>query len=247
MSIRKRGDRWLVTVELGRDQTGRRRRHCSTHATEDAAKKAEAVARAKVATDSWVDESRVTVDAYLARWLESRERDLTWATHDTYRRRIEGPIHDRLGALQLRRVRPASIVALESHLFASGLSATTVRKYRTMLHGAFGAAVAWGLITKNPVHGLAPIHEDTPEVRWLSATEQAVLLDAARSGYKGRTSRLYLPVLLGLATGARRLDGPHNPRPLLARHPPPSDRGGGAHRRAAPRHARGGARGVLAS
>ena len=37
MSIRKRADRWLVTVELGRDKSGRRRRHCSTHATESAA------------------------------------------------------------------------------------------------------------------------------------------------------------------------------------------------------------------
>ena len=34
MSVRKRGKSWLVTVELGRDEYGRRRRHCSTHATE---------------------------------------------------------------------------------------------------------------------------------------------------------------------------------------------------------------------
>ena len=33
MSIRRRGDKWLVTVELGRDGTGKRRRHCSTCAS----------------------------------------------------------------------------------------------------------------------------------------------------------------------------------------------------------------------
>lgn len=204
MSIRKRGEKWLVTVELGRDVTGRRRRHCSTHATEDAAKKAESIARAKVATDSWVSETEMTVDAYLERWLKHRKRDLTYATHLTYKQRIAGRVRDQLGLVKLKRIRPTHIADLEAKLYDAGLSATTVRKYRMMLHAAFGTAVTWGLIAKNPVHGLSPIREDTPEVRWFSASEQAALLDTAWSGYKGRTNRLYLPCLLALATGMRR-------------------------------------------
>lgn len=204
MSIRKRNDRWLVTVELGRDKSGRRRRHCSTHATEAAAKKAEAIARAKVAKDEWIDETQITVDAYLERWLAHRKRDLTWATWDTYRQRTEGRIHRELGALPLRKVRAVHVVDFESKLYDAGLSATTVRKYRMMLHGAFATAVKWGLIAANPAHGLDPIREDTDEVRWLAASEQAALIDTAWSGYKGRRSRLYVPVLVALATGMRR-------------------------------------------
>lgn len=204
MSIRKRGDKYLVTVELGRDATGRRRRHCSTHVTEAAAKRAEAIAKAKVATDDWVDETTMTVAAYLPRWLESRRRDLEWATHDTYRRRIEGHISERLGAHKLRDLRPMHLLEFESYLYEQGLSATTVRKYRTMLAAAFRAAVTWGLLAKSPAEGLPPIREDTPEVRWLTATEQAALLEAARTDGKGKRSRMYLPVLLALGTGMRR-------------------------------------------
>ncbi len=204
MSIRKRGDKYLVTVELGRDATGRRRRHCSTHDTEDDAKRAEAVARAKVATDEWVDETTMTVAAYLPRWLEQRRHSLEWATHDTYRQRIEGPIADRLGRHKLKKLQPLHIIDFETYLYGEGLSATTVRKYRVMLKQAFGAAVAMGLLAKNPADGLEPIREDTPEVRWLTASEQAALLETARVDALGKPSRMYLPVLLALGTGMRR-------------------------------------------
>ena len=203
MSTRKRGDKWLVTVELGRDRAGRRLRHCSTHGTEDAAKKAEAIAKAKVATETWISETSLTVDAYLVRWLAHRKHDLAWATYATYKGRIEGKIRERLGGMKLRKLRPLHIVDFEAYLYECGLSATTVRKYRMVLHGALRNAVEWGLIAKNPAHGLDPIAEDTGEVRWLAASEQAALLDLARSGFKGRRSRLYPLILLGLATGAR--------------------------------------------
>jgi len=67
MSIRRRGESWLVTVELGRDSTGCRRRHCSTHATEAAAKKAEAIARA-TAGSAWTDSDLVFCDPTGETW-----------------------------------------------------------------------------------------------------------------------------------------------------------------------------------
>ena len=41
MSIRKRGEKWLVTAESGVDEFGVRRRVCRTVATEDEAKRLE--------------------------------------------------------------------------------------------------------------------------------------------------------------------------------------------------------------
>lgn len=204
MGIRKRGDKWLVTVETGRDATGKRRRHCSTHATEDEAKKAEVIARAKVAQDEWVDESEVSLDAFLERWLEHRKRDLTYASYLTYERRVNGLVHKHLGELKLRKLRATHIVAFEAKLYEAGRSASTVRKYRMMLHGALRTAVKWGLIANNPAHGLDPIRCELPEVRWLNATEQAKLLNKARCDHKGQPNRLYLPILLALATGVRK-------------------------------------------
>lgn len=203
MSVRKRGERYLATVGLGRDRMGVYRRTCRTFDTETEALDYERRVQAQLVLGQWKDTAKITVSAYLDRWIEYMQSRVVPATHHRYSGQVD-QVKKALGRHHLGKLTPLHITRFESGLFARGLSATTVRKYRMLLHGALRMAVQWELISRNPCDNLDSIAEDTPEVRWLEASEQAALIAAAEKGRGGRPTRLYVPILLDLATGMRR-------------------------------------------
>lgn len=203
MGVRLRGTRYLLTVELGRDASGRRRRHCASFATETEAIAAEKVVLAKRALGQWQDPTKITVSAYLDRWLEYMEPRVAPATFVRYSGQVK-EIKKSLGRHRLGKLSALHITVFEAGLYRRGLSDSTVRKYRMIEQGALRMAAQWDLIAKSPVDKLDSITEHNPEVRWLTASEQIALLTAAKSGFKGRESRLYVLILLALATGMRR-------------------------------------------
>jgi integrase len=227
MSVRKRGKSWLVTVELGRDEYGRRRRHCSTHATEREAKAAEAVAMGEVAKGEWFNESDISTGDFLDGWLEYIRPHVEASTHEMWSGFARCHIKPALGRVPLAKLRKVQIDAYESRLLKSGrrplerrktrpgetrepivqerpgLSPTTVRKHRMMLHNAFEYAVSRELLRRNPVDGMAPLAEEHHEVRWLELSEQQRLLAAAR-GNASEPPLIYLLCVAALATGMRK-------------------------------------------
>jgi len=206
MAIRRRGRKFLVTVELGRDERGVRRRKCVTCASEREAKRIEAELRAEVARGDYRAPSEITVAEFLRRWLDHVAARVTPPTLERYRGQVERHVVPALGQLRLADLTPLHLSRFYAGLRESGrlrgpgggLSPTTVRKYQMLLHGALADAVAWRLIPRNPAEGLGSDRETRREVRWLTAEEQLRLLRAA----EGR--RIYLPVLLALSTGMRR-------------------------------------------
>lgn len=223
MSIRRRGDKWLVTVELGRDETGRRLRHCSTHDTEGEAKSAEAIARGDVARGAWFDETDLLTGVFLTGWLEQRQPHIEASTYDMWSDFIRVHMAPAFGRVPLAKLRQAHLDRYETQLLKSGrrplnrrkvkagekkpepilgerrgLSKTTVKKHRTMLRYAFDYAVTTELIRRNPTRGMGKLADEEHEVRWLELDEQDRLLKAAAG------KSLQLPILAALGTGMRR-------------------------------------------
>ena len=202
MSVRKRGERYLATVGLGRDKRGVYRRTCRTFDSEAEAREYERRVKAQLVLGQWQDADRMTVAEFLEQWAPYHARSVAPATWASERPRLER-WKRAIGRHRLGRLRPMHITAFESTLYAERLSDSTIRKYRMLLQGALSAAVQWDLLDKNPCKALKPLPENNPEVRWLSASEQLALVSQARSGFKGRRSRLYELILLALATGMR--------------------------------------------
>ncbi len=203
MSVRKRGKRWLATVGLGRDKRGVPRRSCRTFDTEEEALDYVRRVKAQLVLGQWDDPSTITVSAYLTRWIEYKAPKVAPATAHRYSGQI-AEWRAAIGRHRLTKLSPLHITHFESTLYRRGLSDSTIRKYRMVLQGALSDAVRWGLLAVNPCKRLDSLPENNPEIRWLSASEQLALLAAARSGFKGRESRLYVLILLALATGMRR-------------------------------------------
>jgi integrase len=79
-----------------------------------------------------------------------------------------------------------------------GLAPQTVRHMHNLLHEACRSAVMMNLLAVNPADAVTPPRVRREEVKILDKAQTLALLQAARG------TRLYLPILLAIATGARR-------------------------------------------
>jgi len=202
MSVEKRGDKWVAVVELGRGPDGRRQRRSITCDTQRAALKAEAIARGKAAQGKLSKDSAQTVAHFLDDWLAIREHEVAPATYAADYSRCQR-FKRAYGSTRLCDLTGHQVRRFEGTLYKRGLSDSTVRKYRMCIQGALTDALQGGIIDVNPAQRLGPLPENNPEVRWLTAAEQVALLGYARSGFKGRRSRLYELVVMAIGTGMR--------------------------------------------
>ncbi len=77
----------------------------------------------------------------------------------------------------------------------------TVNRQKAALSSFYKHAIAAGIVTRNPVLGIAARSENNKRTRWLTEDERGALLKAARGS---AWDKLYLLVLAALMTGARR-------------------------------------------
>jgi integrase len=142
-----------------------------------------------------------TVASWLARWRESSlaasDREATTkALYSTLsRKHLEA---EPFGATRLDKLKPTHIEALVVALRAKELSDSTVRQVYTVLRQALDVAVRDGLIASNPAAKVKRPGIGRKEARYLSASDVARVLDAAKG------LRYYLAVVVMAATGLRR-------------------------------------------
>jgi len=201
-TLRQRSDgRWEFRVTVGFDFRGRQVRRSFYGKTAGEAVDEAQAARATLPDD--LDSDRMTLAAYLARWIEYRESPpggdaLKAHTLHSYRTSIDRYINPRIGGVPLKKLRPLHIEALLSELAARGLSANTVRIVRATLSSALGQAVRWRLIQVSPVQAVRTRRgkKHSPQASW-SSEEVVRFLEEARS------HRLFALFYLALTTGAR--------------------------------------------
>ena len=212
MGIRKRGDKWLVTVESGLDELGVRRRICRAVDSEETAKRLLAKLQHEVYEGRHVQPSHETVPNFCLRYLEHHRPSVAPSTYLRQKSIIETHIVKPLRAVTLARFKPSVAVKWRETLFAAGLAPATVRKYCLFMSAAMDLAVRWELIAKNPMDGVELPSESAPPFHVYSAAEQAALLcaaapsEGAKDGYHAGRSEgsLYVPLVTDLASGLRR-------------------------------------------
>jgi integrase len=139
----------------------------------------------------------VTVDAFMAQWLEAVRpwlRASTWRRYEQYARLHALPA---LGALRLEEVGALQLHLLYAERLAAGCSPTSVRHLHRFLHRVFAHAVRWGEIAHNPVDRVDPPRVLRHEFRTLSVEQAQALLAALRG------DRLHALYMLALTTGMR--------------------------------------------
>jgi integrase len=159
-------------------------------------------------TGEHVDATRVTVRQWLATWLDTVRREVAPRTAERYGEIVLNFLAPALGNLQLGKLAPAHLQEAYNEWALAGrrdgkpggLSPRTRRHIHRILSAALARAVEQQLITRNPadVFRKRLPKVERREMITLTAEQSARLLEAVRH------SHIYWPVLIALATGARR-------------------------------------------
>jgi len=123
------------------------------------------------------DAERLTVEAFLARWLASK-RELKPNTLREYERVVKHAV-DGMGSVPLARVTPLHVQRLlDAHAPAT---ANAIRRY---LKGAFRQAERWELIQFNPVRNIEPVRQRPTKRGVWQPAEVSAFLAAATPTYR---------------------------------------------------------------
>lgn len=202
MTAHKRRDRntWDYFLELDRGPDGKRRRaHGTGYPTKRAALAAENEHRARLNQGLLPEAETATVGEYLAFWLRQVEPPtIERSTHIRYEQLLRlhaAPISQK----RLLALRPLDVQALYKRVEAAGLSARTAEQLHAVLHKAFGQAVRWQYLARNPADAVEKPRPQRPDLRVPKIHEIRLLLAKGDETPFGRIYRL--SALTGLREG----------------------------------------------
>jgi integrase len=148
------------------------------------------------------DPDRLTVAGWLQRWLGIIEPEVAKQTHANYEAMVRSWIEPALGSFQLARLSPADLQGFYTTIAASRLRPSSAAHACIVLNIALSRAVELRLIVTHPgkaVRKRKPRAAAPTADRPVLDRDQCTTLLAA-----ARATDLYVLVLTGLATGARR-------------------------------------------
>jgi len=198
--IKARGPgRWLVSVYVGRDGSGKRTD--KTRTVRGTKREAERVLREMLRRKDAgepLEPTRITVGEYLDRWLEAaagpRVRPRTF---EGYRYLLARHVRPRLGRERLAAVTPLRLQEFYGALREAGCSADAIRKTHGVLRAAFRQAVRWRLLPASPTADVEVPKWRRRQMRALAPEEAERFRQAAAAHPEG------LLFLFLLATGMR--------------------------------------------
>lgn len=198
--IRKRGSAWCFVVELGYGEDGKRKQKWrSGFATRKAAEAELARTVHELNSGAYVGPSRLTVGEFLTRWLEDSARpNVAGSTYERYECLVRIHLSPALGTLRLTTLTAGHIQGAYARALEAGLTSTTVLQVHRILKHALADAVKWRFIAYNPAAGVDAPRKRPVELTVLDEPDSVRVLLASRG------TRLHLPIVLAVASGARR-------------------------------------------
>jgi integrase len=205
--IRERSSgHWAIVIDVRDPQTGKRKRRWHSFA---GTKRGAQVECARLLTElkagTAIDPSRMTVAAFLERWIEHMQGQVSPRSHERYAELCRKNLAPLLGGLTLTKLQPAHISAAYAKALANGrrdgqggLSARTVTHMHRILREALQQAVRWQLLARNPVDACKPPKVERKQMQVLDASATAAMIEAARP------YSMFMPILLAVITGMRR-------------------------------------------
>lgn len=187
---------WVGRVSLGYDAGKRRRKVVCGKTRREAAERLTTVLRSRqqglpVATE------RLTVAAYLERWIASVKPNVRASTHLRYSQLVRHHLVPRLGRIALARLTPADCAAAYAAMVEEGLAPRTAGHAHRVLGRALREAEIAGYVARNVTRLTRPPRVPQAEMRTLTAEQSRTLLRVAEGD---RLAALYT---VALATGAR--------------------------------------------
>jgi len=198
---------WELKYDVGRDPiTGKRRiKYKTVHGRKADAQRELRNLLGAVDKGVVADAGKMTVGDWLKKWIEEARHTVSPKTWERYAEIVNKHLVQALGTIQLSKLAPVHIQGFYSDALTSGrlkgqggLSPQTVVHFDRVLSLALKRARALRLIAVNPAEDVERPRVERPEMQTLSDEAAGRLLATAS------TTRLYVPIVLALATGLRR-------------------------------------------
>jgi integrase len=197
---------WAIVIDVGRDpETGERRRRwhgflgTKRQAQDEAAR---LITELKAGTA--VEPTKLTVTAFLERWLEHTKSQVAPRSIERYGEIAHEYLIPALGNVQLSKLQPLIISSAYDKIRSNrtkgrgDLSAQTILHCHRVLSAALRQAVRWRLLPYNPAADVKPPKIERRRVMTYSLTQTADLLEALRGSW------MHVPALLAVSCGLRR-------------------------------------------
>jgi integrase len=195
----KARNRWVGTIDAGRDHNGRRRRRKVMAPT-----RKEAAARLRHLRDELdradAADGSTTVGAYLADWLAREVPKFARSpnTIDNYRWAVEAHLVPALGHIRLSRLTADDVDRMLEGKSAGGLARNSLVRLRTVLSKALDHAERRSRVVRNVARLTTVPAAPTKRRRSLTEDQAHAVLDAA-----GDDTRMTALILVGLTLGLR--------------------------------------------
>jgi integrase len=195
-SIYRRPDgRWVAVLDLGWRDGKRTRKYLYGRTREQVARTLARALTQQQQGHQFANE-QLTVEQFLARWLEAKRGTVYPDTWTRYEELVRLHVNPKLGKRRLARLKPEQLQQCYSELQASRSPATVLKIHR-MLHSAFKLAVRWGAMPQNTTELVIAPAVQRHEFDTLTAEQARRFLKAAQGD---RLEALYV---LAITTGMR--------------------------------------------
>ena len=205
-----RGVSYTVIVDVGVDPvTGARKQKKMTLRTKKEAEKWLADTIAEVNQGVYIEPQKQTMGEYLNKWLDTYGRqNLATSTLESYQNIVTNHLVPVLGGVPLQKLLPAHLQEYYAQALQCGrvdnkkglgraLSATTVLYHHRVIREALNHAMKSGILNRNIADMVEPPRKVRGETEYLPEEDVPKLLNLFKDKY------LYMPVYLGIMTGAR--------------------------------------------
>ena len=167
-SLRQRSPgSWELTIDTGRDALGKRQRKFIT--VQGAKAQAQRKLRGLLSIldkGLGLPAEKILLRDWLDRWMQERTPHWRQNTKERYQGVVQKHLKPNIGHIELTKLAPAHVQALESQLSRQGMTPKGVDLVHTVLSGAMKHALRMELIYRNPVSLVSPPpqpkHETTP-------------------------------------------------------------------------------------
>jgi integrase len=197
---------WAIVIDVRDPAAGKRKqRWHSFKGTKREAQRECARLISELDKGTAVEPSRMTVAAFLERWIEHMEGQVSPRSHERYAEIARNNLVPLLGGLVLTKLRPEQISQAYAKALTSGrrdgsggLSPRTVTHMHRVLREALQQAVQWQMLARNPADAVKPPKVEHKEMSVLDMDATVKLIEVARP------HRIFVPILLGVLCGLRR-------------------------------------------
>ncbi len=206
-SVTKKGSKYYIIVDIGRDNTGKRKQKWyGGFKTKKEAEKELIKVLNQIENNTFINPDKITVSEYLKQWLyDYVEKNLAPVTIESYRTNIEKHIIPCLGLNLLQKMQPIHIQQFYNEMLVKGrtdgkggLSPKSVLYLHRILREAINHALKLQLVNRNVVDLVEPPRQKSFKAKFLNENQVQILLDTLKY------TNLYIPTLLAVGLGLRR-------------------------------------------